>query len=268
MEQEFDPQKSKNLEIVIVNTLGEDRAVEISAYARTQNEKGQEKRIPSKDFFIIPRQTKILAGQNQTVKIIWQGSKDLLKEQAYRLIVEQLPIDLPIQNEKNEKSVTSVKVEKLKKTENVELVDDEETSEDTDISDKILSNEKPESNQNALKVKKTDKSKNQIEFLYKFVASIYARPAIAQPKIEFEVGAFDKKTQKLKLVIKNSGTAHQLLSKGKLIFNGINDSLNKILLAELPSLFNLNILAGSRIDLEIPWKGEAPPTSVSFDEKE
>lgn len=286
MEQEFDPQKTKNLDIVINNTNGEERVVEITLFARSQDDKGQEVRTPSKDFFIIPRQTKILAGQPQTVKLIWQGPKELSKELAYRLIVEQLPIDLP---------QPPLKVEHLEKEE----VSDDEAEEEQEIpesdeggpraatatgssSDKAASGisikdaktgviEKPKG---STKVPRTEKnaiknpSKNQIEFLYKFVASIYARPSSAVSKIEFEVGAVNEKKQTLKLVIVNSGLAHRLLSHGKLILERDNLPLYKVALAELPMINHLNLMAGSRVNIEIPWKEKLPPTKVSFDDKD
>lgn len=258
MEQEFDPQKTKNLEFVINNTNGEERVVEITLFARSQNEKGQEVRAPSKDFFIVPRQTKILAGQHQTVKLIWQGSSELLKEQAYRLIIEQLPIDLP-------QSQSPSKTETTEKTESIEKQNEAETV----LSKRLVKSEGSHSfEKNVEKMEKNFRSKNQIEFLYKFVASIYARPLSAAAKIEFEVGAMDEKKKSLKLVVVNSGLAHQLLSKGQLILEGAQLPLHKMALSEVPNLHNLNLMAGSRVNIEIPWKEKFPPTKVSFDEKD
>lgn len=269
MEQEFDPQKTKNLDIVINNTNGAERVVEITLYARSQDEKGKEQRVPSKDFFIIPRQVKLLAGQHQTIKLIWQGSRELLKEQAYRLIVEQLPIDLPQPPEP---------IAPTKKTE----VDDEsydievpvkEMTEKLENSDKLEGSGKPVKSEKSVatvateKMEKVRSSKNQIEFLYKFVASIYARPSSAAAKIEFELGSVDEKKQHLKLVVVNSGLAHQLLSRGQLVLESAQAPVHKISLAELPSLYNLNLMAGSRVNIQIPWKEKLPPTKVIFEEK-
>lgn len=255
MEQEFDPQKNKNLEVVINNTNGDERAVEITLYARSQDKKGQEQRVPSKDFFIIPRQTKILAGQHQTIKLIWQGPSELLKEQAYRLVVEQLPIDL---------IASSSTVQATEKTE-TRSTQEKENSEESQKQEKNLQPGKLDS---AEKNEKTRPSKNQIEFLYKFIASIYARPSSALPKVEFEVGVVDEKKQNLKLVVINSGLAHQLLSHGHLVLESDKNSIQKIALGELPSLYNLNLMAGSRLNIEIPWKEKHPPIKVSFEEKD
>lgn len=280
MEQEFDPQKTKNLEVVINNTNGNERAVEITLYARSQDEKGRELRMPSKDFFIIPRQTKILAGQHQTIKLIWQGSSELLKEQAYRLVVEQLPIDLlpasPAPSISSSSPPPSTEKKDSTKTYEASVVPLSSIPVDVPAAGEVKKSEQSKGSNKAessgklgqSEGEKTRSSKNQIEFLYKFVASIYARPSSATPKVEFEIGGVDEKKQSLKLVAINSGLAHQLLSHGQLILESDKIPAQKIALIELPNLYNLNLMAGSRVNIEIPWKEKHPPIKVSFDEKD
>ena len=54
------------------------------------------------EFMVYPPQILLQPGETQTIRITWLGDPELLSEQAYRLITEQLPVNLG-----NEEEVSS-----------------------------------------------------------------------------------------------------------------------------------------------------------------
>jgi fimbrial chaperone protein len=101
----------------IENTTGEPLAVELNIVKREMNLQGIDKLIPANDdFMIYPPQVLLQPGENQTVRVTWLGDPKPVQELAYRLIAEQLPINLaptrgtlPVPNAKSSFS-TSIKI--------------------------------------------------------------------------------------------------------------------------------------------------------------
>jgi fimbrial chaperone protein len=79
----------------IENTTGEPLAVELNIAKREMSLQGVDKLIPANDdFMIYPPQVLLQPGENQTVRVTWLGDPKPTQELAYRLIAEQLPINL------------------------------------------------------------------------------------------------------------------------------------------------------------------------------
>lgn len=83
---------------MVTVTNSEDRPVAIEArtYRRSQDRNGEDKLEPEdRDILIVPPQMVIAPKTSQTFKVQWIGENAPEKEIAFRLITEQLPVDLP-----------------------------------------------------------------------------------------------------------------------------------------------------------------------------
>ncbi len=79
-------------------------AVQFSVTTRQQVNNKEVRRPADKDFMIYPPQTIIPANSTQRVRVEWLGAGKLPREQAYRLIAEQVYVSL------EEKNTTGVKM--------------------------------------------------------------------------------------------------------------------------------------------------------------
>lgn len=80
---------------VIDNSGAEPIAVEMKLFIRNISEDGEDILIETEDDFILyPAQMIVMPGQSQSVRLQWIGQRQLDKELAYRLVAEQLPLDL------------------------------------------------------------------------------------------------------------------------------------------------------------------------------
>lgn len=81
--------------VIISNSHDEPIAIEVRAYHRIQKPDGSEDREPEDDDIIItPPQLVIAPGASQAVRVRWVGDPNPPRELAFRLITEQLPINL------------------------------------------------------------------------------------------------------------------------------------------------------------------------------
>ncbi len=79
----------------LVNDKPETEAIEMSVVKREMDLDGNETYIPADDDFLIyPSQIILKAGTTQTVRVTWVGEPDPKQELAYRLVSQQIPIDL------------------------------------------------------------------------------------------------------------------------------------------------------------------------------
>lgn len=79
----------------ITNIESEPIAIDIRIVSRSTDQTGIERHIPADDQFIVyPAQAIVTPGQTQTVRVQWVGDPAPGKEIPFRLIAEQLPIDL------------------------------------------------------------------------------------------------------------------------------------------------------------------------------
>lgn len=90
----------------VYNSLDTATAVEISAFTRSIDENGVETLSPTKDFTIYPQLFTLKAGESRVVKVTYLGDKNLLSEKAYRIVAEQLSVDLKKKTEKKDKDVS------------------------------------------------------------------------------------------------------------------------------------------------------------------
>ncbi len=88
----------------VSNESNEPIAVQFSITTRQQVNNREIRRPADKDFMVYPPQTIIPAKSTQKVQVEWLGAGNIPREQAYRLIAEQVYVSL------NDKNKTGVKM--------------------------------------------------------------------------------------------------------------------------------------------------------------
>lgn len=79
----------------VTSTGVEPVAIEVQILERQMDINGVETRPDAEDeFMVYPPQILLQPGESQTVRVTWLGEPEMATEQAYRLITEQLPINL------------------------------------------------------------------------------------------------------------------------------------------------------------------------------
>ncbi len=96
IEMDFTPSGRGSTQVYrIENTNAETAAVEIYIKSRTMKINGEDQLSDADDdFSIFPTQLVLQPGQMQIVRVQYTGPVSLTTEKAYRLIAEQLPIDI------------------------------------------------------------------------------------------------------------------------------------------------------------------------------
>jgi len=95
----------------VINDTQEKLAVEVSIVERQIDIAGQEShKQAADDFLIYPPQILLNPGESQTVRVTWLGEPKPSKELAYRLIAEQLPINLGKPQDNQSQPVGAVKL--------------------------------------------------------------------------------------------------------------------------------------------------------------
>lgn len=80
---------------VVDNSGAKPIAVEMKMFVRSMTEEGEDVLTESEDDFVVfPSQMIVMPGQSQSVRLQWLGQQDPEKELAYRLVAEQLPLNL------------------------------------------------------------------------------------------------------------------------------------------------------------------------------
>jgi fimbrial chaperone protein len=80
---------------LLTNSNKEPAAIQFNVTTRQQRSNGSEIRNSANDLFTIhPAQVVIPAGGTQKIRLKWLGNKKVTREQAYRFIAQQLPINL------------------------------------------------------------------------------------------------------------------------------------------------------------------------------
>lgn len=209
-----DAQLSKTF--TVDNTNSSKIAVQIGAHARILDEEGQEQLPTSDHFSVFPKQMILAPGESKVVRVTYVGPKDLVKEAAYRIIAEQMPVDL--------KSAEAAAGTNLK-------------------------------------------------FLIKYQTSVYVVPARAKAKVLVEATrsvTVDKKGKQLELVLRNDGDAHRILTGARVTLHDKTHGKSLPLPAAMTKeLETVNILAGGKRRIRLPWPSEAnedfTAASVEFD---
>ncbi len=96
MEMTFQPTgRGATQTVRITNAHDQPIAVEIHLAAREMTLSGEDRLSDAEDFFaVFPAQAIVLPGKSQTVRVQWLGDPAPERELAFRLVAEQLPIDL------------------------------------------------------------------------------------------------------------------------------------------------------------------------------
>lgn len=96
IEMEFAPSGRGATQIFrLENDTAEPVAVEVSLMARRMTEQGEDQlEAAGETFAIFPEQIVLPANQSQSVRVQWMGDANPSRELAFRLIAEQLPVDL------------------------------------------------------------------------------------------------------------------------------------------------------------------------------
>jgi len=95
----------------VVNDSNERLAVQVSIVQRQMDLAGKENYQPAdEDFLVYPPQILLEPQKTQTVRVTWLGNPQPTKELAYRIIAEQLPINLENPQANQTKPVGAVKV--------------------------------------------------------------------------------------------------------------------------------------------------------------
>ncbi|HYE01545.1 MAG TPA: fimbria/pilus periplasmic chaperone [Alphaproteobacteria bacterium] len=77
------------------NDAAEPVAIEITVMAREMGETGEDRLTEAADRFVVyPEQVVLQPNQSQSVRVQWVGEQAPPRELAFRLIAEQLPVDL------------------------------------------------------------------------------------------------------------------------------------------------------------------------------
>lgn len=98
----FQPSGSGASQLFTVeNNTDAPASVQISIMTRDVDIDGHEKNLGAeKDFMIYPAQMVLKPHASRSVRVQWAGSPGLKEEKAYRIIAEQLPVNLDMTNPK------------------------------------------------------------------------------------------------------------------------------------------------------------------------
>lgn len=112
-------------------------------------------------------------------------------------------------------------------------------------------------------IKVTTKAVASISIISKYVTSLYVKPQGTKPEIVIE--AKHNKDKKMELIIKNTGSEHFVIQKGKYKVITTKDSIKYDLPQELADKIGTqNILAGKSKKVVIPWPAAIPVVPVKL----
>lgn len=107
---EFSPEGSRATQVLVIENPGDEKLpVQIEAFARSTNSKGEEVRKKTEDFVIYPEQVVLLPKEKRNVRVSWSGEIEDGKEKAYRLVASQLPVDFREKNSDPKKNSVNLK---------------------------------------------------------------------------------------------------------------------------------------------------------------
>src|SRR5690606_11861060 len=93
---QFSPEASKATQVLTLeNSTSGKVPVQVEGFTRDLDSHGEEIRTKTEDFIIYPGQLVLLPGEKRNVRVTWAGSLTDGKEQSYRIIASQLPVDFP-----------------------------------------------------------------------------------------------------------------------------------------------------------------------------
>lgn len=81
-------------QVLAFENQGETKTpVQIEAFTRTMNEKGEEVREKTSDFVIYPEQLVLMPKEKRNVRVTYSGDVPENAEKAFRLVASQLPVE-------------------------------------------------------------------------------------------------------------------------------------------------------------------------------
>lgn len=184
MSQEIELESGKkSVQFIAENETDEKMAIEFSVKERSMDQLGKETLPDTKSISVFPPQLIIPPKEKRTIRVNWNGPGDIQREIAFRVIAEQLPLNVDAK-----------------------------------------------------------KKSSGIQMLMRYMAALYVTPKNVESKLEPVIQS--SKSGELSLLVKNTGSKHQILTKPTLI---INKNGKKWILKEndLKSLQGENVLAGS-----------------------
>lgn len=103
-DNEFSPKgRNSRKTLVLINNSRKVEAVEIYAFKRAYDETGQEiNEEVNNSFLIYPSQLILQPGSESVVTVVWVGETRLEKEEAFRIVLSQVPIDVSTPTEKED----------------------------------------------------------------------------------------------------------------------------------------------------------------------
>jgi fimbrial chaperone protein len=87
-------QNNKAAQFLLENDSAESMAIELTVVERQMDENGKEVLPKTKDLTIFPPQMVIPSKEKRTIRVSWVGAAELSSEKAYRVIAEQLPLNV------------------------------------------------------------------------------------------------------------------------------------------------------------------------------
>ena len=98
----FAPSGSESNKLFFAENNSEEKiAVQVSAQSYQMDKEGKELNSQTDEFVIYPQQMIIEPGKRRAIRVQWVGEADLKIEKAYRIIAEQLPVNLDSQTVNN-----------------------------------------------------------------------------------------------------------------------------------------------------------------------
>lgn len=87
-------ENQKSIQFKVENNTTNKVAIDLSIKSRHVNENGVEVLSETDDLVIFPPQLILPPGEKRTVRVNWLGSNNVNSEKAYRVIAEQLPLQV------------------------------------------------------------------------------------------------------------------------------------------------------------------------------
>ncbi|MGE3611694.1 MAG: molecular chaperone [Bacteriovoracaceae bacterium] len=87
-------EEQKSAQFLLENDSNEKMAVELTVKIRKMDEKGNETLPETKELTVYPPQVIIPPKEKRTIRVNWLGDNKLTTEKAFRVIAEQLPLNV------------------------------------------------------------------------------------------------------------------------------------------------------------------------------
>lgn len=84
----------KSAQFTVENESNEKMAIELTVKERRMNSDGKEELPPTSELSIFPPQMIIPPKEKRTVRVMWNGPGKISSEKSFRVIAEQLPLDV------------------------------------------------------------------------------------------------------------------------------------------------------------------------------